>query len=63
MCHNCKKKAKATSKLFCKSRSAVDQLTETTEVHSLVTSESAEESVENSYLGMIHEGDRLQGRI
>ena len=43
--HNCKKKDHF--KVFCRSKSAIDQLAETTEirdgVHSLVTSESAEE--------------------
>ena len=57
ICHNCKKKGHF--KAFCRSKSAIDQLAETTEiqdgVHSLVTSESAEESDDNSFLGMIHE--------
>ena len=50
-------KRKATSKHFVEVK--VPLLAETTEiqdgVHSLVTSESAEESDNNSFLGMIHE--------
>ena len=57
ICHNCKKKGHF--KAFCRSKSAIDQLAETTEIQdgvdSLVTSKSAEESDDNSFLGMIHE--------
>ena len=60
ICHNCKKKSHF--KAFCRSKSAIDQLAEITEiqdgVHSLVTSESAEESDDNFFLGMIHENKK-----